>query len=143
MKRWDSGAGHVGPERRTGLGRDSRDHGGWATKRCLPTLARCTKQESGKQLTEVYSGTIGQSLAQYKAGRRGFRIPVSDRQTLEDWTCLLPLRFQPSGSAVLAPAWKKGLKRGIAAGPPKSKNPVRSAIPTRRAPFTERPLSDS
>ena len=34
----DSGAGHVGPERRTGLGRDSRDHGDGLQKNAFRTL---------------------------------------------------------------------------------------------------------
>ena len=41
---------------------------GMGYKKMLSELCALYKQESGKQLTEVYSGTIGQSLAQYKAG---------------------------------------------------------------------------
>lgn len=100
----DSGAGHVGPERRTGLGRDSRDHGDGLQK-MLSELCALYKQESGKQLTEVYSGTIGQSLAQYKAGS-GVSVFVSDRQTLEDSDVSFA-SFQPLGTAVLVLAWKR------------------------------------
>lgn len=70
-------------------------------------LCALYKQESGKQLTEVYSGTIGQSLAQYKAGS-GVSVFVSDRQTLEDSDVSFA-SFQPLGTAVLVLAWKKGL----------------------------------
>ena len=69
----DSGAGHVGPERRTGLGRDSRDHGDGLQK-MLSELCALYKQESGKQLTEVYSGTIGPVAGPVQGRKRGFRI---------------------------------------------------------------------
>ena len=64
---------------------------GMGYKKMLSELCALYKQESGKQLTEVYSGTIGQSLAQYKAGS-GVSVFVSDRQTLETRTSL-SLRF--------------------------------------------------
>lgn len=41
---------------------------GMGYKKMLSELCALYKQESGKQLTEVYSGTIGQSLAQHRAG---------------------------------------------------------------------------
>lgn len=96
---------------------------GMGYKKMLSELCALYKQESGKQLTEVYSGTIGQSLAQYKAGS-GVSVFVSDRaRALEDSDVSFA-SFQPLGTAVLVLAWKKGLNVGIAAGPPKSENPV-------------------
>ena len=80
---------------------------GMGYKKMLSELCALYKQESGKQLTEVYSGTIGQSLAQYKAGS-GVSVFVSDRQTLEDSDVSFA-SFQPLGTAVLVLAWKKGL----------------------------------
>ncbi len=80
---------------------------GMGYKKMLSELCSLYKQESGKQLTEVYSGTIGQSLAQYKAGS-GVSVFVSDRQTLEDSDVAFA-SFQPLGTAVLVLAWKKGL----------------------------------
>ena len=93
---------------------------GMGYKKMLSELCALYKQESGKQLTEVYSGTIGQSLAQYKAGS-GVSVFVSDRQTLEDSDVSFA-SFQPLGTAVLV--LEKGPECGIAAGPPKSENPV-------------------
>ena len=72
---------------------------GMGYKKMLSELCALYKQESGKQLTEVYSGTIGQSLAQYKAGS-GVSVFVSDRQTLEDSDVSFA-SFQPLGTAVL------------------------------------------
>ena len=46
---------------------------GMGYKKMLSELCALYKQESGKQLTEVYSGTIGQSLAQYKGFPYSFR----------------------------------------------------------------------
>ena len=80
---------------------------GMGYKKMLSELCALYKQESGKQLTEVYSGTIGQSLAQHRAGS-GVSVFVSDRQTLEDSDVSFA-SFQPLGTAVLVLAWKKGL----------------------------------
>ncbi|MFR1533995.1 MAG: hypothetical protein ACLSTO_10445 [Bilophila wadsworthia] len=112
---------------------------GMGYKKMLSELCALYKQESGKQLTEVYSGTIGQSLAQYKAGS-GVSVFVSDRQTLEDSDVSFA-SFQPLGTAVLVLAWKKGLN-GIAAGPPKSENPVHR-LSRQEGAIYGRPLSDS
>ena len=72
---------------------------GMGYKKMLSELCALYKQESGKQLTEVYSGTIGQSLAQYKAGS-GVSVFVSDRQTLEDSDVSFA-SFQPLGTPCL------------------------------------------
>lgn len=83
---------------------------GMGYKKMLSELCALYKQESGQQLTEVYSGTIGQSLAQYKAGS-GVSVFVSDRQALEESDVAFA-SFQPLGTAVLVLAWKKGLNVG-------------------------------
>ena len=44
---------------------------GMGYKKMLSELCALYKQESGKQLTEVYSGTIGQSLAHPYSFRTG------------------------------------------------------------------------
>lgn len=80
---------------------------GMGYKKMLSELCALYRQESGNQLTEVYSGTIGQSLAQYKAGS-GVSVFVSDRRALEDSDVAFA-SFQPLGTAVLVLAWKKGL----------------------------------
>ena len=93
---------------------------GMGYKKMLSELCALYKQESGKQLTEVYSGTIGQSLAQYKAGS-GVSVFVSDRQTLEDSDVSFVSAF---GHRRACAGVEKGPECGIAAGPPKSENPV-------------------
>ena len=75
---------------------------GMGYKKMLSELCALYRQESGNQLTEVYSGTIGQSLAQYKAGS-GVSVFVSEDSDVAFAS------FQPLGTAVLVLAWKKGL----------------------------------
>ena len=104
---------------------------GMGYKKMLSELCALYKQESGKQLTEVYSGTIGQSLAQYKAGS-WVSVFVSDRQTLEDSDVSFA-SFQPLGTAVLVLAWKKGLN---VESPQDLQNPKIQSI---GYPDTERP----
>ena len=68
---------------------------GMGYKKMLSELCALYKQESGKQLTEVYSGTIGQSLAQYKAGsitRQDFQDRYMEiRSGLEETSRILKL----------------------------------------------------
>ena len=61
---------------------------GMGYKKMLSELCALYKQESGKQLTEVYSGTIGQSLAQYKARPWRTRTSLSLRFSLWAPPCL-------------------------------------------------------
>ena len=81
---------------------------GMGYKTMLSELCALYRQTSGKSITEMYSGTIGQSIAQYKAGS-GVSVFVSDRQALEDSGVAFG-PFQEMGTAVLVLAWKKGLQ---------------------------------
>ena len=94
---------------------------GMGYKKMLSELCALYKQESGKQLTEVYSGTIGQSLAQYKAGS-GVSVFVSDRQTLEDSDVSFA-SFQPLGTA------ERFLTQSGLRGPLKDKLRMFSTVP--------------
>ncbi len=107
MKRWlltlltlclTAGTAFAVPSVTTGMG----------YKNMLSDLCALYTTETGNKVTEVYSGTIGQSLAQYKAGS-GVTVFVSDKQALEDSDVSFA-SFQPLGTAVLVLAWRKGVQ---------------------------------
>lgn len=95
---------------------------GMGYKKMLSELCALYKQESGKQLTEVYSGTIGQSLAPVQGRKRGFRIRFGQA---DPGGLGRLFRFVSAfGHRRACAGVEKGPECGIAAGPPKSENPV-------------------
>lgn len=81
---------------------------GMGYKKMLSELCAAFAADSGHKISEVYSGTIGQSIAQFRAGS-GVSVFVSDRQALDE-SGITFASIQPLGSAVLVLAWRKGVQ---------------------------------
>lgn len=75
-------------------------------KKMVEELCALYRQESGKAVTEMYGGNIGQVLQQVKAGS-GVSVVISDQGTLDDSDVEF-IPGQPLGEATLILAWKKG-----------------------------------
>ena len=104
---------------------------GMGYKKMLSELCALYKQESGEQLTEVYSGTIGQSLAQYKAvlvlaWKKG--LNVESPQDLQN-PKIQSIGYPDKKGAIYGKAAERFLTQSGLRGPLKDKLRMFSTVP--------------